>query len=437
MRRFGSSRSWVAALFVVAVLGALSMGSSIARADVLLHDADGWTFYTNGRAEAHYHLILGDGDQFSMSNKLVGGQILNSSQDQNNKLFDSRIRSGFVGTQLGFGVNNKLTENLEAKAYVVLWLNGIDSHKGKPSNKAVDAREAWGSVTGKFGTFLFGRTYSIFGSASGDVNAYAYQFAVGHPCSAEGETIGCGSVGAGPIYAAPNAQLRYITPRFAGLELQVLAADPSSTPSYQMTRYPRFEGELNFLLPFLASGKFIVKGQGFWQQLAKVNGTRDGIISTDGWGGMGVGRLEVGGLRVGGGAWTAKGGGTHVIFQQDDPGKPLAHDLPGGTFPGTTDPLPGDQLRMFRGVFGNLVYDFSFGTGIAVGGGNVSVQETLSDALTPSTSVLRQNTEFHVVITHRVRSLVFSAEFMHWTSEWYRGEIQTMDFVGAGSTFLW
>jgi hypothetical protein len=92
---------------------------------------------------------------------------------------------------------------------------------------------------------------------------------------------------------------------------------------------------------------------------------------------------------------------------------------------------------MFRGIFGNLVYDFRFGTGVAVGGGNTSVQETLSDALTPSTSLLRQNTEFHVVITHRIRSLVLSAEFMHWKSEWYRHEQQTIDFIGAGSTFVW
>jgi len=413
------------------------MGSRLASAEVVLHDADGWRFYTTGRGEAHYQVIQGDGDPHNLNNKLVGGQIQNSSQDQNNKLFDSRIRSGFVGTQIGFGLSNKFTETLEGRAFVGLWLNGIDSHKGNPPySKPIDAREGWGSLNGPFGTFLFGRTFSIFGSASGEVNAYAYEFAVGNPCLAEAETIACGSVGAGPIYAAPNAQLRYMSPRLAGIQLQAALADPSSTPDYQITTYPRLEGELSYQLALGESGRVIVKGQGFMQNLAKVNGMQNGTVSTTAWGGMGVARLEVGGLRVGGGAWTSKGGGTHVILQQDDPGKPLAHDLPGGTNPMTGEPLPGDQLRMFKGFFGNAVYTFRW-TSLAVGGGTTSVQETLSDALTPSVSLLRQNLEFHAVLTQRIYAMYLSAEFMHWTSEWYRGEKQTLNFIGAGSTFVW
>ncbi|HET6284885.1 MAG TPA: porin, partial [Polyangia bacterium] len=431
----GSSSSRFAALFV---LSGLSMASSIAAAEVVLHDGDGWRFFSTGRAEGHYQLIQGDGDPHNLNNKLVGGQIQNSSQDQNNKLSDSRIRSGFVGTQIGFGVSTNLSETLEAKAFIGLWLNGIDSHKGNPPyGKSIDAREGWGSLTGPLGTILFGRTFSVFGSASGEVNAYAYEFAVGNPCLAEAETIACGSVGAGPIYAAPNAQFRYISPRLAGLQLQLALADPSSTPDYQITNYPRVEGEIGYQLQLGENGKVIVKGQGFTQQLAKVNGTQNGTISTTAWGGMGVARLEVAGLRVGGGAWTAKGGGTHTILQQDDPGKPLAHDLPGGMDPMTGLPLPGDNLRMFKGFFGNLAYRFR-GTALAVGGGTVSIQETLSDALTPSTSLLRQNLEFHVVLTQRIHNaIVLSAEFMHWKSEWYRGESQILNFIGGGSTFVW
>ena len=241
-------------------------------AEVVLHDGDGWRFFSTGRAEGHYQLIQGDGDPHNLNNKLVGGQIQNSSQDQNNKLFDSRIRSGFVGTQIGFGVSTNLTETLEAKAFIGLWLNGIDSHKGNPPyGKSIDAREGWGSLTGPIGTFLFGRTFSVFGSASGEVNAYAYEFAVGNPCLAEAETIACGSVGAGPIYAAPNAQFRYISPRLAGLQLQLALADPSSTPDYQITNYPRVEAEIGYQLQIGENGKVIVKGQGFTQQLAKVN----------------------------------------------------------------------------------------------------------------------------------------------------------------------
>ena len=79
MRRFGSYNSRFAA---TSVLCALSLGPSIARADLVLYDTDGWRFFTTGRVEGHYQLILGDGDPIS-HNRLVGGQIQNtSSQDQ-------------------------------------------------------------------------------------------------------------------------------------------------------------------------------------------------------------------------------------------------------------------------------------------------------------------------------------------------------------------
>src|SRR6187397_641932 len=94
----------------VSVLCALCSAPRSARADLTLYEKDDWRFYTAGRVEAHYQLILGDGDPVS-SNRLVGGQIQNTaSQDADNHLVDSRIRSGFVGTQLDFGVSNKLNE---------------------------------------------------------------------------------------------------------------------------------------------------------------------------------------------------------------------------------------------------------------------------------------------------------------------------------------
>lgn len=426
MRRFGRYNSRFAA---ASVLFASSLGTSIAKADLVLYDANDWRFFTTGRVEGHYQLVQGEGDPVS-HNRLVGGQIQNTgSQDENNKLIDSRIRSGFVATQIDFGLSNKFSEGVEANAFVGVWVNGIDSSRGTAPRKDVDVREAWGSIAGPFGRFVFGRAFSIFGSASGDVNLYAYEFAVGHPCLADTSTIACGSVGAGPLYAAPNAQLRYETPRVAGVQVQVSLEDPSSLPDYQITRIPRFEGEINFLAQFAGDGKFVVKGQGITQELAKLNATRDGTVSTTAWGGMGVARLEVAGFKVGAGAWLGKGMGTHTALQQDDAARPLAHDLPGGNF-------PGDELRRFRGVFGNVVYGYR-GAALAVGGGGAFVQQTISDAAAISSSLLRQNLEYHAVFTQRIRSIVLSAEFMHWKSEWYAGETQGLNFVGAGANLIW
>jgi hypothetical protein len=427
MKGFGSYNSKLAA---ASVLFTLPLATGIARADLVLYDNNGWRFFTSGRVEGHYQLISGDGDPVS-HNRLVGGQIQNTvSQDQNNELMDSRIRSGFVGSQIDFGVSNRWSETTEARAFVGAWVAGIDSNKGTPPvDKNFDVREAWGAIAGDFGTFVFGRAFSIFGSASGEVNNYAFEYAVGHPCLADTSTIACGSVGAGPLYAGFNAQLRYETPRLAGFQIQVSLEDPSSLPDYHITRLPRFEGEISYQLPFAADGVVVVKGQGLAQELGKLNATRDGTVSTTAWGAMGAARFEVGGFKLGGGAWTGKGMGTNNALQQDDQAKPLAHDLPGGN-------LPGDELRGFRGFFGNAVYDFH-GTALAVGGGAVSVQETVSDAAAVSTSLLRQNSEFHAVLTQRIHSVVLSAEFMHWISKWYLGESQTLDFIGGGATFVW
>lgn len=427
-----------AAIWTCTVLSALCavFVAPNAMADVVLHDADGWRVFTTGRGDGHFQLTVGDGDPHS-GNKLVGGQIQNSSQDPMNHVFTSRVRSGFVTANIGFGISKRFTDTLEAKAFVSIWLSGIDSHKGTPpQDKPVDVREGYGALSGPGGTFLFGRTYTIFGSASYDVNAYAYEYAVGSPCVLDSSTIACGSVGAGPLYAVPNAQLRYISPRLGGVEVQAALVDPSSLPDYQITRYPRFDAELNYLLPFGEDGKVIIKGQGLVQQLAKANSDSTGTVSTTAWGAMGVARLEVKGLRAGGGAWTGKGMGTHVPFQQEDQGKPIAHDLPGGIDPATGMPIPGDTLRNFRGFFGNVAYDF-YGTAIAVGGGSVSVQETKADANTPSLSVLRQNVEYHAVLTRRIYQVVLSAEYMRWRSEWYQSESQNLTYVGFGSAFVW
>jgi predicted porin len=412
------------------VLAALLLSSAAARAELVISDKDGWKFYTTGQVAAHYQFITGEGDPVS-TNLLVGGKIWNNvSQDENNELAGSRIRSGFIGTQIGFGLNNHVSEMFEAKSFLSVSLIGIDNAKGASDAKAVDFREAWAGVGGPWGTFRFGRMFSIFGSASGEVVMYAYHYGVGHPCQADISNISCGSSGAGPLYAGYNAQLRYESPRLAGFGAQVAASDPSALPDFHITPLPRFEGELSYEATFASDGLVSVKGQGIVQKIGRLNEMRDGTVSVTAWGGMGAARFELAGFKVGAGAWTGKGMGTHTALQQDNQANPLAHDKPGGGF-------PGDELRNFRGLFGNMAYGYR-GSALAVGGGAVNVQETDADASPDShISLIRQNMEFHVVFTQRIHSLILSAEYMHWKSEWFGGEEQTLDFAGAGANFVW
>ncbi len=97
------------------------------------------------------------------------------------------------------------------------------------------------------------------------------------------------------------------------------------------------------------------------------------------------------------------------------------------------------ELRAFRGFFGNLAYDYH-GSAIAVGGGTTFVRPTALDidpARISSLSILKQQTEYHVVLSQRVDALIFTAEYMHWKSEWHYGETQNLNFGGVGANFTW
>jgi hypothetical protein len=415
---------------MAAVLAATLLSTVSASADVLIHDKDGWRVYTRGLIAAHYQFIQGDGDPTSTS-LLVGGRILNNvSQDENNELASSRVRSGFVGTQVGLGIDNQLGESLEASGFFAVNAAGIDNAKGSESTKHADIREAWAALGGRFGTFSFGRMFSIFGSASGEVNAYAFGYGVGHPCAADSANISCGASGAGPLYAGFNAQFRYASPRIAGFAAEVSLADPTGLPDYHITPQPRFDGELSYRATFASDGLLQLKGQGLVQKLVRLNEDRSDTVSTTAWGAMGAARFELSGFKAGGGAWTGKGMGTHVPLQQDNQANPLAHDKPGGGF-------PGHELRSFRGFFANLLYDYR-GSALTVGGGAVFIQQTEADAAPDARlSLIRQNIEGHVVFTQRIHSVILTAEYMHFISEWYGGEKQKLSFFGAGANFVW
>jgi len=135
-----------------------------------------------------------------------------------------------------------------------------------------------------YGSLKFGRMFSIFGSASAPVILLAYRYGVGNPCFASQNTIACASVGAGPLFAGFDSQIRYISPRALGLEFQLAVSDPVIGPAYHMSPLPRFDAELNYDRSFGPSGKLRVFGQGIAEKLQRVDG--DNLKSVTVWGAM-------------------------------------------------------------------------------------------------------------------------------------------------------
>jgi len=433
MRRFGFSGLYVATAFGLAMM----VIPTRAGADLTLYDRDGWSVYTKGMVAAHYQLMVGDADPLPKSNGvLVGGLFLDGGarDARDNSLILSRVRSGFIGSQIGFGINRQISENVHVSSLLAVSLNDISSSRGSDPVKGVDFREAWAALETPYGALKFGRMFSIFGSASGEVVLLAYRYGLGSPCFAELATIGCASVGAGPIYAGFDAQMRYITPRLAGLEFQLAVSDPvKASDFYVMTPFPRVDAQLSYDNQF-GPVKLRVIGQGLWEEIQGVDVTNL-VKRAEVWGAMGSAILKMdlpwGGPSLGAGGWTGAGLGTRTVLEvgTNDTSNPL-------TFGGTNK-----ELRIFRGFYGNVAFNFH-GSALAAGGGILYVRPVISapgkdDDDPKSNSVLSQQAEAHLVFTQQIDAVVLTAEYMRWSEQWHFGETRDLNFGGVGANFTW
>ena len=425
MRHLYANRFGLAA---AVTLGVIVASPRAARADVVIFEKDPWSVWTSGRSAAHYQFILGGGTPTpSAPGVVLTGFRNDAATDENNNVATSRIRSGWVGTQLGFGVANQLTPTTKIKAFFAISVADITNDREKTTDKLVDFREAWTTIEGSFGTVKFGRALSIFGPAlAGSVYMYSYGNAVGHPCTIDGQAITCGPINAGAIYPGFNAQLSYATPNLNGFGAKIGLFDPSlpsladGTYPYTLRPLPRVEGELSYEYPLGNKDKVVVFGEGLWQRMGRLDNPMapTTTLFTDAVGGIAAARFEMAGFRIGGGYWAGKGLGTGVPLQ---PGQAVD---------------PTGELRTFSGYMAHANYmigDTELGAGI----GKSIVNETDNDRNTPLQSLIKSNTAFHVLAFQHIGPLILGLEFTHWISEWHRGEKQSLNFMGGGVNFLW
>jgi predicted porin len=433
MRRFGVSSVLPIAAVAVAVLAIPRQ----ARADVTLIEKDGWTFYTRGLVAAHYQLVKGDADPDHKSPSggspsAAGGEIKDAQSTSNRSTTPpsitlSNMRSGFIGTQIGFGLNRKITDQVHVESLLAISMAGINSNRGQNLQKDVDYREGWAQVVSPYGTLRFGRMFGIFGEGSAEVMAMAYKYGVGHPCKISVATISCGSSGAGPIYAGFDAAIRYISPRLAGLEAAISVVDPSISQKDSMSPTPRFDGEINFDQTWNPVSLRVI-AQGMYETISTSTapaGTVAGTVTSKTiWGGMGTAIIGAGPVKVGGGGWLGSGVGERVPLEATDPTHPIFQDSTG-------------ELRKFRGYYGNITGELA-NNFLTVGGGILYVKPTAYD-LTPTAEadVLDHQNEFHVTYQHKWDAIVVNAEFTHWQTVWHFGANQKLNFMGVGINYVW
>jgi predicted porin len=420
---------------------AVALSARPAKADVTIFDQDGWSFHTSGLVAAHYQLVTGDADS---NRTLAGGRIndegtITDVRDPTHPTTTlSNVRSGFIGTQIGFGVDRQISSSVHVESKLAISMEGINSNRGQNLQKDVDYREGWAAVVTPYGTLKFGRMFGVFGEGSAEVMMMAYQYGVGHPCIVSSATIACGSSGAGPLYAGFDSAIRYISPRIAGFQFTLSVADPVVGGAVKMSPYPRVDTEVNFDNTFGPLHLRLIGQTMFNRISATTMGVNNagaitlGTIKTDNvWGAMGTGIARIAGLTVGGGAWTGSGVGERVPFEQSDPSQPLSLD----------NSL---QLRKFRGFYGNVQYELA-NNSLTVGGGELFVQPTATDDLAANNLVLIDQFEYHVTYHYKWDAIVFNLEYMHWHTDWHDDPMmpnvaalkQDLNFMGGGVNYLW
>jgi len=125
-------------LFCSVAIGALLASPLIARADITLYEKDGFSFFTSGRSAAHYQFIYGQG---TPAPAVMGGSLTGFTTDaatnDSNKIATSRIRSGWVGAQLNFGLIAPITPEVKSKTYFSFNVDDITNDRQMTAEEVV------------------------------------------------------------------------------------------------------------------------------------------------------------------------------------------------------------------------------------------------------------------------------------------------------------
>lgn len=331
---------------------ALLLGSLLAapaNADVILVEKDGWTAYMNGRMQTFLNYNQGDGlpkKVYDGNNaasvaaglgektvQLQGGGLgygdaaievqpqATGSVDPNDrgKVQDLRIRTGFVGNVLGFGIKKKLNEHTTLSGYTAVTVYIDSTSRRKYTRVDPDWRESFLRIEGPWGSVTAGRTLVLFSRGATEITyLYGYRYGLGWPGSISNLSEsgpGAGHVGFGILGNGFGAGIAYATPKLGNIaQLTVGAYDANNIPgsgTLERTKWPRLEGEATVDSTIGTLGMFKLFVNGAYQKIYENQGWKDQTIAGFGAGG----RLELGPVHLGVAGHMGKGIGVDFALQ--------------------------------------------------------------------------------------------------------------------------
>jgi len=418
----------------------------LARAEVsLVKLADGWEVYSSGRVGAFGELLQGQGipktyaDIDGMPTRIhpvtVGGIEVVSDpttgpdgMQANGPILSSRVRSGFLGNVLAFGLRRHLSESTTVSAHIAIW-STVESDSRRTFLKNLpDVREGYLKVEGPAGTLVAGRTLSLFSRGATEIDfLYGHGYAVGNPAGFDNYGPSAGHIGYGVLANVFVAGVAYATPSLGGLQLTVGLYDPAALVglTWDRTKLFRPEGELTYDVKLGSAAKLHLFANGAFQKVYKV-GSND---SNNVYGAGAGARLEVGIVHLGVAGHYGQGLGRFYFLSGDD--TVLAAD---------------GALRKFDGIYAQSqfilgTFDLNFGWGMTrVYQATADVDPTRfnPETMMANASLLKYQMGTSAVLVHHFTTNLHAAiDYFRSNTKWWLGESQVVNAFNAGMTLTW
>jgi hypothetical protein len=461
-----SSRSWTNAvrLFPLSlfVVFAASLVPRTVLGEKILAKGDDWQVYTDGRAAGFFSWVYGQGfpqgtysssqDPSDPNNVICTkvqdvkgggfaglveqGAPVNCVQDQGT-INSQRVRSGFIGNQLGVGVRAQVSPWMTVTGYVQIWAYIESESRQKNRPNLADVRQGYAKVESWWGSLLVGRTRALFSRGATDIDSlYAHRWGVGW-VGANVDNVGptLGQIGFGVMGSGFAPGMIYATPVLKGTQLSVGAFEPIGlygNGTLTRTKYLRPEAELTYELKFGETGKLVLFGNGVYQKAYKggycETSTNPDVLDCEDYAaGVGYGgRFELGPVHLGGAGHYGKGLGTNYALESTD---------------ASSD--PSGNLRIVDGYYlqGQLVLGR---VDLAAGWGINRIHMTDYDLHNPKDSsgillsVLKSQMGINASVVYHVRPyLHLDLDYFRAQATWFRGESQVVHATNAGMTFNW
>lgn len=430
-----------------------------AHADITLVNQDGWEFYTNGRFSAF--LSYANGDQIPAAGPdpnlptrdlqmAPGGLTLDSDApvtDPKGHHQSMRIRSGFVGNVLGFGLRRKITDDIRLEGY--MHLHSVIEPPDRRKWRVIEAdfREAFFKLESpRWGSVLLGRSLSLFSRGATEITyMYGFAYSLGVPAAVDNVGPGVGHIGFGVLGANYAPGIVYTSPLLAGFRLAVGIFDPNSLAGqWDRTQWVRPEAELTF--DWKSNIALVhVFANGAWQKVYQSLSPKSETVYGAGYGA----RVEVGPVHLGLASHYGRGLGLSYALQ------PAEQITAGG-------PNQGYELRIFDGYYAQLQlalhrFDINAGAGVTrvhlLASDKLDQLDDDGDPATPAANddmnpaaldprgFNNYKQQFGLsagVVYHANDQLHFSLDYFRAQMEWYlAGAKQVVHFVNAGGTFQW